>query len=163
MIRVSFLHAVPDCLCARARKAFQLANQEAHRLNHHAVGPEHLLLGLAKEGESPGAWALRWSGFDLRWLRCQVECWHERGPDEDVLPGALPYTADLVAFIDQITAGPAQRPASVAPQHLLAALIREPEYIVADILRRRRLSWWLLRLLLRKVADPRAIAAWPRE
>ena len=33
-----------------AMKALELAVDEAHRLNHHYIGTEHLLLGLVREG-----------------------------------------------------------------------------------------------------------------
>jgi ATP-dependent Clp protease ATP-binding subunit ClpA len=39
----------------RARKAMQLANQEAQRFNHEYIGTEHILLGLAKERRSRAA------------------------------------------------------------------------------------------------------------
>ena len=158
MIRVSFRDSVPALLSARARKAFQLANQEAQRLNHRAVGTEHLLLGLAKEGASPGAWALRWSGFDLAWLRRQVERRHPPESGAEVLPGALPYAAELVEYLDRITAGAYQQSASTTPQQLLAGLVREPNGRVADILTRRRISWWLVRWLLRRVYRTRFLS-----
>jgi ATP-dependent Clp protease ATP-binding subunit ClpC len=149
MIRVSY--AVPAWLSDRARKAFQLANQEAHRLRHRAIGTEHLLLGLAKEGISPGAWALRFSGFGLAWLRSQVVRCHPRGGDEEVLPGALPYATDLTTYIERLTAGKAKSAALATPQQLLAKLIRDPDSRVGKILRRRWISWCLLRWLLRRV------------
>src|SRR5579864_3944360 len=83
----------------RARKAFQLANQEAQRLNHTAVGTEHLLLGLAKDNLTSGGAALRRLGFNLPWLRRQVERLHVWGEGGIVLPGALPYTDELEEFI----------------------------------------------------------------
>jgi ATP-dependent Clp protease ATP-binding subunit ClpC len=148
MIRVSY--ALPAWLSDRARKAFQLANQEAQRLHHRAIGTDHLLLGLAKEGISPGAWALRFSGFDLTWLRSQVECCHPRGRDDEVLPGVLPYATDLTAYVERLMTGTAESAASVTPQQLLAKLIREPGSRVREILERRWISWCLLRWLLRR-------------
>ncbi len=38
-------------LTPRAKKVIELAVDEAHRLNHHYIGTEHLLLGLVREGE----------------------------------------------------------------------------------------------------------------
>jgi len=38
-------------LTPRAKKVIELTVDEAHRLGHHFVGTEHLLLGLAREGE----------------------------------------------------------------------------------------------------------------
>ncbi len=38
-------------LAASARKVLEYAMEEAHKLNHHYVGPEHPLLGLITKGE----------------------------------------------------------------------------------------------------------------
>src|SRR6266550_3858696 len=38
-------------LTPRAKKVIELAVDEAHRLNHHYIGTEHLLLGLVRKGE----------------------------------------------------------------------------------------------------------------
>lgn len=42
----------------RAKKVIELALDEAHRLNHHYIGTEHLLLGLIREGEGIAAGVL---------------------------------------------------------------------------------------------------------
>src|SRR6266542_1140565 len=153
MMRISFRESVPPSLSERARKAFQLANQEAQRLNHDAIGFEHLLLGLAKEGLSPGALALRRLGFDLSWLRRQTERYHPAGSIEAVLPGALPYTTDLAHFIDEILAAAQSRGGlPLTPESLLAALIDKPGVLVDRILRQRRVSLWRLRRRLRRLA-----------
>ena len=46
----------------RARKVMQLANQEAQRLNYEYIGTEHILLGLAKEGDGVAAAAVVHAG-----------------------------------------------------------------------------------------------------
>ena len=45
-------------LTPRAKKAIELAVDEAHRLNHDDIGPEHLLLGLVREGAGIAAGVL---------------------------------------------------------------------------------------------------------
>jgi ATP-dependent Clp protease ATP-binding subunit ClpC len=152
MIRVS--SSLPPWLSGRARKAFQLANQEAHRLGHRTVGTEHLLLGLCKEGISPASWALRFTGFSLHWLRRQVEASHPRAAAEEMLPGALPYAADLAAYVERIEAAADGRGAVLTPSHLLAGLVHDPESQARDILRRRRLRWSLLRWMLHRAVEP---------
>jgi ATP-dependent Clp protease ATP-binding subunit ClpC len=154
MDRVSFPNAVPAWLSGRARKAFQLANQEAHRVGHPAVGTEHLLLGLAKEAFSPGAWALRFCGYDLLWLRRHIE--REQPPDRalEPLPGALPYAEDLASFLQRIAPRSDDAAGQMTTQHILAGLMRKPETKARGILRRRWLSWWQLRWLLRRTSEP---------
>jgi ATP-dependent Clp protease ATP-binding subunit ClpC len=161
MDRVSFRSAVPAWLSGRARKAFQLANQEAHRLGHPVVGTEHLLLGLAKESLSPGAWALRFCGYDLFWLRRQVE--REQPPDFAVEPlrGALPYAEDLAGYLQRIAPSSEAATRPVTTQQVLAGLMRKPESKARGILRRRWLSWWLMCWLLRRTAELDAAADTP--
>src|SRR5260370_33214045 len=50
----------------------ELAVDEAHRLNHHSIGTEHLLLGLLREGESIAAEALQSLGVNLEKVRTET-------------------------------------------------------------------------------------------
>ncbi len=56
-------------LTPRAKKVIELAVDEARRLNHHSIGTEHLLLGLAREGEGIAAGALQTLGVNLAKVR----------------------------------------------------------------------------------------------
>jgi len=56
----------------RARNAVIYAQEEARQLNHPAIGTEHILLGLLKEGEGVGARALLSMGIDLEKVRSEV-------------------------------------------------------------------------------------------
>src|SRR5437660_1230891 len=53
----------------RLNKALTLAWKEAERFNHAEVGPEHLLLGMAAEGQGVGAKLLASLGVDSPRLR----------------------------------------------------------------------------------------------
>jgi hypothetical protein len=59
-------------LTPRAKKVIELAVDEARRLNHHYIGTEHLLLGLAREGEGIAAGVLTSLGIDLEKVRREV-------------------------------------------------------------------------------------------
>ena len=56
----------------RAKKALDLALQEARDLGHNYVGTEHLLLGLVREGDGVAAQVLSELGADLTRVRIQV-------------------------------------------------------------------------------------------
>ncbi len=56
-------------LTPRAKEVIELAVDEAHRLNHHYIGTEHLLLGLVREGEGIAAQALHSLGVNLEKVR----------------------------------------------------------------------------------------------
>jgi ATP-dependent Clp protease ATP-binding subunit ClpC len=156
MFRVMFLKG-PAALSDRTRKAFQLAHQEAHRLNHCTVGPDHLLLGLAKEGLSHAASLLAKDGFGLSWLRQQVELRHPPGPRDVPLPAALPYSEDLAEFLDAVlTAGRYNDFVPLTPELILLALIEVEGGVVKEVFRMRRFRTWCLRRQLRALAGQSA-------
>lgn len=59
-------------LTPRAEQILDLARDEAHKLSHHYVGTEHLLLGLVREGPGVGAIILADLGVDLERARTEV-------------------------------------------------------------------------------------------
>ncbi|MFA4889668.1 MAG: ATP-dependent Clp protease ATP-binding subunit [Candidatus Omnitrophota bacterium] len=56
----------------RAKKALELAAEEARALNHNYIGTEHLLLGLIREGEGIASQVLLNLGLDLNTVRNEV-------------------------------------------------------------------------------------------
>jgi ATP-dependent Clp protease ATP-binding subunit ClpA len=65
-----------------ARQVMELAFEEAERLRHDYVGPEHYLAGLAAQADSHAAAVLRSSGLDMDAIRA--------GLDRLVAQGLLP-------------------------------------------------------------------------
>jgi ATP-dependent Clp protease ATP-binding subunit ClpA len=59
-------------LSPRAKKAMELAVEEARRLKHHDVRAEHLLLGLVREGEGVAAKLLESFGVSRDLVQAQV-------------------------------------------------------------------------------------------
>jgi ATP-dependent Clp protease ATP-binding subunit ClpA len=55
-----------------ARKTIELAVDEARRFNHHYIGTEHLLLGLARERDGHGARALHSLGLTYERMREEI-------------------------------------------------------------------------------------------
>ncbi|MDD4953973.1 MAG: ATP-dependent Clp protease ATP-binding subunit, partial [Candidatus Omnitrophica bacterium] len=56
----------------RAKKALELAAEEARSLGHNYIGTEHLLLGLIREGEGIASQVLLNLGLDLNTVRSEV-------------------------------------------------------------------------------------------
>ncbi|MDD4981001.1 MAG: ATP-dependent Clp protease ATP-binding subunit [Candidatus Omnitrophica bacterium] len=56
----------------RAKKALELAAEEARALGHNYIGTEHLLLGLIREGEGMASQVLLNMGMDLNTVRNEV-------------------------------------------------------------------------------------------
>lgn len=56
-----------------ARRVLDLAREEASRLDHNAVGREHIFLGLIAEGEGVAAKALESLGISLGSARATLD------------------------------------------------------------------------------------------
>jgi ATP-dependent Clp protease ATP-binding subunit ClpA len=144
-------------LTPRAKKAIELAGDEARRLGHHYIGTEHLLLGLLREGEGIAAAVLENAGINLEKGRtATIQLLSQNtvssgGPDK---PSPTPDTARLRGRdrFDKFTER-ARRVLSLAQEeaqhfqhnyigteHLLLALIREDGGIAAKVLNSMNVS-----------------------
>ncbi len=118
----------------RSRKVMALANQEAQRFHHEYIGPEHILLGLVKEGNGVGATVLKNVDVDIKRLRREVEKLVEAGPDT-VSMGKLPQTPTAKMVINYaIEEARALNHNYVGTEHLLLGLTREEEGVAWQVL-----------------------------
>jgi ATP-dependent Clp protease ATP-binding subunit ClpC len=113
----------------RARRVVVLATEEARRRGHGAVGPEHLLLGLLRDGEGRGAHLLDQFGVSREALAAEaarvldampVTMPAAEGPRE--LSGALRQVLVRAFEID-----PQHHRHRVGTEHLLCALFHDEE------------------------------------
>ena len=124
----------------RARKVLQLANQEAHRLNHEYFGTEHILLGLVKEGGGVASNVLENLDIDLNKIRREVEKSVNQGTDM-ITMGKLPQTPHASKAIEYaMTEARSLGSNNVGTEHLLLGLLREEEGSAAQILMNLGLS-----------------------
>lgn len=118
----------------RAQKVLYYAQEEAKNLKHPAIGTEHILLGLLREGEGVGAKALIASGIDLGKVKSTVTKLVKIGPGGFEL-GEIGFTPRAKKVI-----GLAQDEAVrwgvnyVGTEHILLGLIREGEGVAAQVL-----------------------------
>jgi hypothetical protein len=76
-------------------RILDLARSEAALLGHGYVGPEHVLLGLLRDGSSGAAMVLRAHGVELESARAALRRLAERG----VVPGPRPSDAELLGTL----------------------------------------------------------------
>lgn len=81
-----------DKFSARAQKVVRLAGEEAQRLQQSAVGSEHLLLGLLREGESAAARVLEVLGVTLERMREAIE--DAQGKEEGAAQSEITFSAE---------------------------------------------------------------------
>lgn len=64
----------------RTREAMQIADREARRRNHEYLGPEHILLGIAKQGHGVAVYVLEELGVDADRLVELLDSLVQHGP-----------------------------------------------------------------------------------
>lgn len=118
----------------RARKIFQLANQEALRFHHEYIGTEHVLLGMIKEGSGVAAHVLKSLMIDPRKIRLECEKLMRSGPDMVTL-GKLPQTPRVKKVVEHaMEEAMGLQHNYVGTEHVLLGLIREQEGIASQVL-----------------------------
>jgi ATP-dependent Clp protease ATP-binding subunit ClpA len=119
----------------RARHAMALANQEAGRLNHNYLAPEHILLGLIAEGACVATEALRLLDVDVNKVRDKVAAQIKRG-DTNGSVGRRPQTEETKSVITlAIAEARNSKHRYIGTEHLVLALLQLPEGLPAKVLR----------------------------
>ncbi|MDY0356554.1 MAG: Clp protease N-terminal domain-containing protein [Sedimentisphaerales bacterium] len=121
-------------LTARAEKVMPLAEQEARRLNHAYVGTEHILLALARQEDAVSTKVMVNLGADLDTLRTEV--------NKFVQPGPAPVTRRTLPRMpraERVVQHAVEEAKSlghdyIGTEHLLLALMREPDSVAAQVL-----------------------------
>jgi ATP-dependent Clp protease ATP-binding subunit ClpC len=117
-----------------ARKAMQLANEEAQRFRHGYIGTEHILLGLLAEGSGVAATVLNNLGIDLSKIRLEVEKVVQYGR-EGVTANKLPLTPRAKKVIEYaVEEARSVNHNGFGTEHLLLGLLREWEGVAAQVL-----------------------------
>lgn len=120
-------------LSEHALLALMLAQEEARRLQHTYVGPEHLLLGLVREGNGVGSRMLANLGVELANVRSAVESIVGRG--NQVVPseiGMTPRAMRVLAFAQE--EAHRLRHDATGTEHILLGLTWDAEGIAGAVL-----------------------------
>jgi ATP-dependent Clp protease ATP-binding subunit ClpA len=118
----------------RRRSVVVLAQEEARHFNHNYIGTEHLLLGLLREDEGVAARALTSLNVTLDDVRDKVESivgtYREEGTG-----GQAPFSARSEKVLGLALREALQLGHSyIGTEHILLALVREPESTASEIL-----------------------------
>jgi ATP-dependent Clp protease ATP-binding subunit ClpA len=117
----------------RARRVVVLAQEEARMLNHNYIGTEHILLGLAHEGEGVAAKALEALDIHLEAVRQQVE--EIIGKGQHAPSGHIPFTPRAKKVLELSLRESLQLGHDyIGTEHILLGLIREGEGVAAHVL-----------------------------
>lgn len=124
----------------RARRVLSLAQEEAERLQHNAIGTEHVLIGLMLEGEGVAGQVLRdHLGLEVRRVQELIEQLTQTAKREGSRSLDLsPSTKKLLEHaVDE-----ARRLGHhyIGTEHLLLGLVRQSEGVALDVLKRLGVS-----------------------
>ncbi|MDF2558212.1 MAG: ATP-dependent Clp protease ATP-binding subunit ClpC [Bacillales bacterium] len=116
----------------KAQKVLALAQEEAVLHGHGAIGTEHILLGLVREGEGIAAKALDSLGLSTEKIRTEVEALIGQGNEEATMIYYTPRAKKVV----ELSMDEARKlgHSYVGTEHILLGLIREGEGIAARVL-----------------------------
>lgn len=119
----------------RARKAMQLANQAAQRMNHEYIGTEHMLLGVLEENGGIATSVLKNLEIDIAAARKRVDELVPAGPDM-VTMGKLPQTPRAKKVIEYSMEEARNLGHNyVGTEHILLGLVREQDGVAGQVLR----------------------------
>jgi hypothetical protein len=117
----------------RARRALAAAEREARRLASTHVTPEHFLVGLLTEPEGVAAKALVAQGVTLESARETVEA--ARLETTVAAPPRIPFAPQAKKVLElALQEALALEHNYIGTEHLLLAIIREPEGVTANVL-----------------------------
>jgi len=141
----------------RARHVLILSQKEAQHLNHDAIRPEHLLLGIAALGEGVAVEVMKNMGVKLENLRREVERNFPPG-GETQQAGPTPFSQELTRIF--IFAAEEARDMNynyIGTEHLLLALLRDPSSRIARILQGMNVDSEHFRKEVLRALDPNFI------
>ena len=141
----------------RARHVLILAQKEAQHLNHDAIRPEHLLLGISALGEGVAVDVLKSMNVKLENLRREVERnFPPAGATQQ--DGPAPFSQELVQIF--VFAAEEARDMNynyIGTEHLLLALLRDPSSRIARILKGMNVDSEHVRKEVLRALDPNFI------
>ncbi|MBW6454885.1 MAG: ATP-dependent Clp protease ATP-binding subunit [Trueperaceae bacterium] len=138
----------------RARLVFHFAREEGSKLGHAMIGPEHLLLGLMREGGTASK-VLSEFGATLDGIRTQVEEMVGRG---DGLPrNETAAITPRARRVMELAGSEARSVGSnvIATEHILLGIIREGDGVAYRILQQLTRDVDTVRWRILAAADPK--------
>jgi len=117
----------------KARRVLVLAQEEAKGLNHNYIGTEHILLGLAHEGEGVAAKSLEALGVSLEAVREEVAKLAQPSPGPT--PTSPPFTVRAKKVLELSLREALKLGHNyIGTEHMLLGLVSEGEGVGATVL-----------------------------
>ncbi len=123
-----------------ARNVLRLEGLEAQRMHHEHMGTEHLLLALMREPDGHGHKALENLGVTLKQLRHALRELVGADPDTEI-PDSFHQTPRVMHVMSMaIEEAREHKDVELGTEHILLALLREPEGVAMQVLAKVHLT-----------------------
>ena len=112
------------------------SKEEANRLRSRYIGPEHLLLGILRDGEGKAIEILSKLNTNLATIKQQIEAQLKAEADEMLLPDAeVPLSNDAAKILKMCILEARGMKSNIADtEHVLLAILREKNNMAASVL-----------------------------
>ena len=119
------------------------SKEEANRLRSRYIGPEHLLLGILRDGEGKAIEILSKLNTNLTVIKQQIEVQLKAEADDMLLPDAeIPLSNDTAKILKMCILEARGMKNSIADtEHVLLAILREKNNMAASILEANNVSY----------------------
>ena len=123
-----------------ARDVLRLEGLEAQRMHHEHKGTEHMLLALVREPEGHGHRALENLGVTLKQMRRALRDLVGDDPDTEI-PDSFHETPHVRHVMKMaLEEARVHKDPDLGTEHLLLALLREPEGVAMQVLAKLELT-----------------------
>ena len=112
------------------------SKEEANRLRSRYIGPEHLLLGILRDGEGKAIEILSKLNTNLAAIKQQIEAQLKAEADDMLLPDAeVPLSNDAAKILKMCILEARGMKSNIADtEHVLLAILREKNNMAASVL-----------------------------
>src|SRR5699024_405296 len=119
------------------------SKEEANRLRSRYIGPEHLLLGILRDGEGKAIEILSKLNTNIAIIKQQIEVQLKAEADDMLLPDAeIPLSNDTAKILKMCILEARGMKNSIADtEHVLLAILREKNNMAASILEANNVSY----------------------
>lgn len=119
------------------------SKEEANRLRSRNIGPEHLLLGILRDGEGKAIEILSKLNTNLTIIKRQIETQLEAEADDMLLPDAeIPLSNDAAKILKMCILEARSMKSNVADtEHVLLAILRDNKNIAASVLEANNVNY----------------------
>ena len=119
------------------------SKEEANRLRNRYIGPEHLLLGMLRDGGGKAIEILMKLDIDLKQVKKRIESFLRDAEDDTLLPDADVPLSPMAAKILKMCILEARilKSATADAEHVLLAILKDGDNLAATVLEENRVNY----------------------